>query len=71
MTRQHFRPAAEEIAARWQRRYGERRWIMGVPVPRDRHGTLIDACVVLDIALRHVVHALRPALRVAMLRDRR
>lgn len=50
----------ERIAERWQRRYGERRYIMGVPVPRERLGTMVDSFVVFDIATRHVLHALRP-----------
>lgn len=55
----------EEIAVRWQRRYAGRRFILGVPVQRERLGTLIDSYVVLNIAERHVWHALRrPAYRV-------
>jgi hypothetical protein len=50
----------EKVAVRWQRRYGGRRYIMGVPVGSEPMGTMVDTMVVWDIATRRVWHAYRP-----------
>jgi len=50
------------VQVRWQRRYGGRRWVMGVPVDPEPIGSMVDDCIALDIASLRVAHALRAAL---------
>lgn len=57
------RKVYEATQRRWQRRYAGRRWVMGVPVDPEPIGSMVDDLLELDIALRRVLHELRPTIR--------
>lgn len=52
----------EQVQRRWQRRYGGRRFVLGVPVPTEPLGSMVEKHVTFDIEMRRAIHVLRAAL---------